>query len=401
VARGAHADAVACYSGAFLDSFQLQGAPEFARWVEAERDRIDRQYVDALEALARQASAEGRHDDEVAWRRRHASADPFSSRAALGLLRALDDAGDRPGALEYAAIYENLIRQHLEAEPDPAVLQFVAALRENPGRAALVRVPSARLQSTNAESSGSAEFAVSIESATSAPSAQMAPAAPRYSSRHWLAAAVLIATLGIVVAGSRLGGHAASPALDSIVVVGSGTMSVAGRDTATRLISCSGAACPPGPFPQHPFVVPPHPSYTRPATGTSYILQVADGSTIKSPGYACCTTAVFENEFRIPAGAVSATVSIDLLADNRATVSVNGVEFGRQKSELGQENFTEGSSFTTTFVPDPTGVNHLQVTLWDGGGVMGLNYRAIVTWEAGRESTSETSEPENAEITQK
>lgn len=123
-------DAVAVYHGPFLDGFQLPGAPGFSRWVETERDRIERQYSEALDSLASFAEDEGRTDDAVAWRRRQAAADPFSSRTAMALLKALAAARDRPGALNYATVYESLVRQHLEAEPDPAVVAFVASLRE-------------------------------------------------------------------------------------------------------------------------------------------------------------------------------------------------------------------------------------------------------------------------------
>src|SRR5687768_9674765 len=44
--------AVACYRGPFLDGFFLGGAPDFERWVEAERVALARAYTEALETLA-------------------------------------------------------------------------------------------------------------------------------------------------------------------------------------------------------------------------------------------------------------------------------------------------------------------------------------------------------------
>ena len=86
--------------------------------------------------------------------------------------------------------------------------------------------------------------------------------------------------------------------------------------------------------------------------------------------------------FSLPPDATSATVTVTLAADNQAFVAVNGTEFGRQPDRYQQWNFAGApTSYTTTFVPEPGGINRLRVTLWDGGGVNGLNYRALVKYE--------------------
>lgn len=139
--RGAPEEAVRIYRGAFLDGFELPRADEFGRWMDAERDRLARQYLGALDALADRAAQEGRLADAVSWRRRQADADPFSSRVALSLLKALVAADDRPGALQYARVYENLLRLHLETGPDPAVREFVASLGRDRSEPATPRPP--------------------------------------------------------------------------------------------------------------------------------------------------------------------------------------------------------------------------------------------------------------------
>lgn len=128
------AEAVAVYRGPFLDGCQLAAGPELSRWIEAERERVEWEHGAALDALARQAEATLRYDDAVVWRRRQVAADPFSSRAALGLLRALTAAGDRSAALEHAARHEGLVRTHLEVDPDRTVAEFVATLRAPTGK---------------------------------------------------------------------------------------------------------------------------------------------------------------------------------------------------------------------------------------------------------------------------
>jgi DNA-binding SARP family transcriptional activator len=123
------ASAVALYRGPFLQGFYVQGSAEFERWVESVRAQLAGEYWRALETLAKNASAAGRHADAAAWWRQLAAADPLNSRATLGLMRALTDAGDRVGALECARVHERIVRAELETSPDPAVVAFAEKLR--------------------------------------------------------------------------------------------------------------------------------------------------------------------------------------------------------------------------------------------------------------------------------
>ncbi|HEV7589284.1 MAG TPA: BTAD domain-containing putative transcriptional regulator, partial [Longimicrobium sp.] len=109
-------------------------APEFERWVDGERDRLARAYAGALEALAAAAEAEGSALRAVEWWRRLTAHDPFSSRAALRLVRALDAAGERPAALRFADTHAALLREELGVEPDPELAAHVEVLRADPPR---------------------------------------------------------------------------------------------------------------------------------------------------------------------------------------------------------------------------------------------------------------------------
>ncbi|HEX2081044.1 MAG TPA: BTAD domain-containing putative transcriptional regulator, partial [Longimicrobium sp.] len=121
--------AVRAYGGPFLDGFHVSDAPEFERWVDGERGRLARAYAGALEALAAAAEAEGSALRAVEWWRRLTSHDPFSSRAALRLVRALDAAGERPAALRFADTHAALLREELGVAPDPAVEALAERLR--------------------------------------------------------------------------------------------------------------------------------------------------------------------------------------------------------------------------------------------------------------------------------
>jgi DNA-binding SARP family transcriptional activator/TolB-like protein len=121
--------AVEAYGGPLLDGFYVEGAPEFERWVERERDRLARAYATALEALAEAAEEEGSLLRAVECWRRLAAHDPLSSRVALRLARALDDAGERPSALRAAESHTALVREELGVRPDPVLEAFVTRLR--------------------------------------------------------------------------------------------------------------------------------------------------------------------------------------------------------------------------------------------------------------------------------
>jgi serine/threonine-protein kinase len=129
IERGAHEPAARLYRGPFLDGFRLEGAPEYETWLDAERLRHSREYAAALEALAGAAEAAGNPAAAVRWWRRLAAAEPVSTRAAVGLIRALVAQGDRAGALQFANVHAALVRQHLETEPDAEVEGWIARLR--------------------------------------------------------------------------------------------------------------------------------------------------------------------------------------------------------------------------------------------------------------------------------
>lgn len=130
--EGAGDRAAALYAGPFLDGFHLSDAPEFERWVDGERDRWARRHAAALETLAAQRAAAGDvHGAVEAWRTL-ATIDPYNSRTAAGLVRALAAAGDRAGALQHARIHEVLLREEFGAEPDPELLGLATRLREEP-----------------------------------------------------------------------------------------------------------------------------------------------------------------------------------------------------------------------------------------------------------------------------
>jgi len=123
------AKAVSLYLGPFLDGFFLKGAPEFDRWAEAQRDRLARRFQSAISSLARRSAAAGEWESAIDWWRRGIDANPLDPQAALGLLEALIESGDRPAAIRYAREYEERLRSELEVAPDPAFTSLVDRTR--------------------------------------------------------------------------------------------------------------------------------------------------------------------------------------------------------------------------------------------------------------------------------
>src|SRR4051812_24386743 len=124
--------AAALYAGPFLDGFYVSDAPDFERWADQERDRLARAHARALEALAESAEAEGQPLRAAEWWKRLAKEDPYSSRVALRVMRALEAGGERAAAVRHASVHAALVRGELGAEPDAAIEDLARRLREAP-----------------------------------------------------------------------------------------------------------------------------------------------------------------------------------------------------------------------------------------------------------------------------
>jgi DNA-binding SARP family transcriptional activator len=129
LAAGDLAGALALYHGPFLDGFFLQGTPEFERWADSERSRIEGERARALRLLADQAEARGQQTAEIEYRRLLAGTDPLGERAATELVRALAVAGDWAGATREARAYAARIRAELPGVVPPDLERLVDRLR--------------------------------------------------------------------------------------------------------------------------------------------------------------------------------------------------------------------------------------------------------------------------------
>jgi tetratricopeptide (TPR) repeat protein len=117
--------AASLYGGPFLDGFHLRGSVEFDRWVDDERQRFAVLCLEVLEGLALRSERSGEFARAVAWWQRAADHDPFNSRVALALARALAASGDRGNGVQFLREHAQRLQQELEIEPDPEILEAI------------------------------------------------------------------------------------------------------------------------------------------------------------------------------------------------------------------------------------------------------------------------------------
>ncbi len=122
--------AVTLYDGPFLEGFRVAEAPLFEEWMRRTRQELDMLYRAALEKAARAATKRRDHAHATLWWRRLAQEDPLNGRITRGLMLALAAAGDRPGALRQAEIYEALIEEELGIPPDHDVVKLAESIRQ-------------------------------------------------------------------------------------------------------------------------------------------------------------------------------------------------------------------------------------------------------------------------------
>lgn len=123
--------AASLYVGQFLDGFHVAGAPEFERWVDTERARIEQQATQAMWTLASRAEVARDLDAAVRWWRPLSAIAPLDGRVALRLISALACAGDAPAALAHARVYDALLRAELGVSPDKPIVEAVDAIRRD------------------------------------------------------------------------------------------------------------------------------------------------------------------------------------------------------------------------------------------------------------------------------
>ncbi len=129
--QGRLEDAASVYGGPFLDGFHVDDAPEFEHWLDTERERLARSCGQLLEALAKERETAGDFARAAEWWRRLAAHEPTSGRVALRVMRALDSAGDRAGAIQHARSHTLLLREQFGLDVDAEVSTLADRLQRD------------------------------------------------------------------------------------------------------------------------------------------------------------------------------------------------------------------------------------------------------------------------------
>ncbi|PYO76180.1 MAG: hypothetical protein DMD63_15035, partial [Gemmatimonadetes bacterium] len=199
------AAAVERYKGTLLDGFHFTDSREAESWIDAERARLLREYQKAVEFLAKDAAEAGDHARSVTWWRRLANSDPLSATATKQLMLALAAAGDRAGAMKQARLYQELVRQDLEIEPDAEIESIAKAL----GRHAITEIPENRAlgKTTAQDESRSADHVPNrVDTSSSAASVAAARVKGKQGGRRDRALLYAVIPVAILMTGAAIWG---------------------------------------------------------------------------------------------------------------------------------------------------------------------------------------------------
>lgn len=111
------------YRGDLLAGLAVSASAEFDTWLYVERERLQRDFRQAVAAFARWALAHGNAAEAVRPLARLASLDPYFEDGHVLLIEAYDAMGQRDLASAAYDRYQRIVRTELVAEPQPAVVR--------------------------------------------------------------------------------------------------------------------------------------------------------------------------------------------------------------------------------------------------------------------------------------
>ncbi len=109
--------ALRLYRGAFLAGCRLPDCPNFADWLQFQRDRLEKKYTQALRAQVTFALSQGSYQAAVAYGRRILEIDNLDEGVMSDLMLAYYRLGARDTALDVYHSFRHMLLQRLELEP--------------------------------------------------------------------------------------------------------------------------------------------------------------------------------------------------------------------------------------------------------------------------------------------
>jgi serine/threonine-protein kinase len=153
------------YQGEFLQGFHVSEAPEFERWLEAERRRLHSLVSDAAAALVEERRAADDHAGALAAAQRGLELSPDSEAAMRRVLELSRAAGDRAAVLRTYDDFTRRMRADLDVEPSAETQRLARTLRQAAGDSTIeLRMPVARSEPPSREAPSSDPTPVRIPS---------------------------------------------------------------------------------------------------------------------------------------------------------------------------------------------------------------------------------------------
>jgi tetratricopeptide (TPR) repeat protein len=132
LAAGRLQSALDQYTGELLQGFHVAEAPEFERWLDAERRRLHDAVFHAAVSLADSCRASGDVSGALSAARRAMALAPYDEVSLRRLMEILSAAGDRAGALREYDRVATRAQHEYGFHPSAATTQLVTSLRARP-----------------------------------------------------------------------------------------------------------------------------------------------------------------------------------------------------------------------------------------------------------------------------
>jgi len=136
-------EALDLHRGALLEGFFISDAPEFERWLETARARLQQAAAGAARTLAERYETRADLTAAAQWARRAIELAPSDEGLVRWLMTLLDRQGDRAGALEVYAAFARRVAAEYDAEPAAETQALLAAVRARVQAAPTAALPEA------------------------------------------------------------------------------------------------------------------------------------------------------------------------------------------------------------------------------------------------------------------
>jgi TolB-like protein/DNA-binding SARP family transcriptional activator/Tfp pilus assembly protein PilF len=123
-------EALELYRGDLLEGFYISEAPEFERWLEGERSRLQGRAAEAAWALAAAEEGKGNRVEAAHWARRAAALTPDDEGVLRRLVELLSRVADRAGAVREYEAFAGRLKEDVGLEPSAEMQALIASIRE-------------------------------------------------------------------------------------------------------------------------------------------------------------------------------------------------------------------------------------------------------------------------------